>query len=353
MSSPEFRRREPLRILLFVFLAVAGVALGIRLCIPFTGSGSGPAASGPDGTLVIFHAGSLTRPFQEIAKAYREEHPRARLLLEAAGSRQSARKISELGRLADVFGSADYQVVVDLLMPLHATFNIHFAANEMILAHGPRSRRRHEINAENWHRILSDPEVRFGRSDPDSDPCGYRTLMVFQLAERHLGEPGLAARLTAKHGRAYLRPKETDLLALLEAGEIDYLPIYRSVALQHGLPFVTLPGEVNLGDPGRAEAYRAARVDVSGKTPGSKITMVGEPIVYSVTIPTSAPNPRGAEAFVAFLLSEKGRTILARLGQPPIVPVIVTGGDRLPAGLTRLVGPGPRGSKERVHEAVP
>jgi molybdate/tungstate transport system substrate-binding protein len=274
-----------------------------------------------------------------VAKAYKNEHPRALLRLEAAGSRHSARKISELGRRADVFGSADHVVVTDLLVPRFARWNIHFATNSLILAYGPRSRRRDEVSSSNWHRILADPEVRFGRADPDSDPCGYRTLMMFQLAERHLGEPGLAARLGAKHGRTFIRPKETDLLALLEAGEIDYLPIYRSVALQHGLSFVTLPPEIHLGDPAMAEAYSAARVTVSGKTPGSTTTLRGEPILYSVTIPLNAPNPTGAEAFVAFLLSAKGRAIFERQGQPPVWPLRATGREALPPGLARLLGP--------------
>jgi len=178
--------------------------------------------------------------------------------------------------------------VENLLFPEYARFNIHFAVNEMVIAFSDRSRRQEEITQDNWHEVLLDREVRFGRSDPNSDPCGYRTEMVFQLAELHLGQTGLAERLTSKHGRIFIRPKETDLLALLEAGEIDYLPIYRSVALQHGLRFVELAPEVNLGDPAQVSQYRSARVTVTGKTPGSSLTLVGEPIVYSMTIPTSS-----------------------------------------------------------------
>lgn len=339
MSTPVARSRRPYATLAIALGVMAGVGLALRLCWPVEGGGAGPDASGPEGTLVIFHAGSLTVPFAAVAKAYQKKHPRAVLRSEAAGSRHSARKISELGRRADVFGSADYAVVDDLLVPRFARWNVHFAKNELILAYGPRSKRRSEMSPASWHRILADPEVRFGRADPDSDPCGYRTLMMFQLAERHLGEPGLAARLAAKHGRTFIRPKETDLLALLEAGEIDYLPIYRSVAVQHRLSFVALPPEINLGDPARAADYRKAQVEVSGKTPGTKTTLWGEPIVYSVTIPSNAPNPSGAEAFVAFLLSPEGRALVERSGQPPVLPPVVTGPEALPPGLARLLGP--------------
>ncbi len=316
-----------------------GIALAIRMCWPVPGSGPDPAATGPDGTLVIFHAGSLTRPMQDLARAYKKHHPRAKIQLEAAGSRHCARKIAELGRRADVFGSADYKVVDNLLVPKYATWNIQFAVNEMVIAYNKASRKHGEITAANWTRILRDPQVRIGRSDPNSDPCGYRTVMVFQLAERFYQVPGLAAALTAKHGQKFIRPKETDLLALLEAGEIDYLPIYRSVAIQHGLSYVTLPPEVNLGVPAQAARYAQAKVTVSGKTPGSTLVRRGQPIVYSITIPSNAPNPTGAEAFVALVLSAEGRALMKKNGQPPLSPPRVTGHEHLPPGLVQLLAP--------------
>jgi molybdate/tungstate transport system substrate-binding protein len=177
--------------------------------------------------------------------------------------------------------------------------------------------------------------VSFGRSDPNSDPCGYRSVMVFQLAERYYKIEGLAAKLRAKHGRRYIRPKETDLLALLEAGEIDYLFIYRSVAAQHGLKMIRLPDEVNLKSPRLGRLYRTASIRVTGKKPGTFITRRGEPMVYSVTIPKRAPNRKLAEAFVAFLLSEAGRRIIEENGQPFLRPVIVDG--ELPASLKAAV----------------
>ena len=325
------RRRLP-RLAVGLMILVIAVFLALAFQFPLFPEKT-PASSGVDGTIVILHAGSLSRPFQELAAIYQSRHPRSKLLLEAAGSRQCARKIADLGRRADVFGSADYKVVENLLVPEHARFNIHFAVNEMVIAFNDRSRRRPEITADNWHEILLDPQIRFGRSDPNSDPCGYRTEMVFQLVEHHQGEVGLAERLSKKHDRTYIRPKETDLLALLEAGEIDYLPIYRSVAEQHGLRFVRLAPEVNLGDPEHAALYRTARVTVTGKTPGSLIELVGEPIVYSLTIPTDAPNSGGAVEFLSLALGPDGRSVFEKCGQRPIIPPRVTGGEALPEGL--------------------
>ena len=78
---------------------------------------------------------------------------------------------------------------------------------------------------------------------------------------------------------------------------------------------------------------------MTGRTPGSRLTRRGEPIVYSVTVPRSAPNPAGGIAFVAFLLGPEGRRILSRAGQPPIVPPRASGPDPLPPLLARLVRP--------------
>ncbi len=293
---------------------------------------------GLKGELIILHAGSLSVPLRDLGEAFRKKHPGVTIRSEAAGSRHCARKISDLGRRVDIMASADYKVVQNLLMPDHAGFNIRFASNEMAIAYSAKSRRAGEVKEKNWHQILLDPKVRFGRSDPNSDPCGYRTVMVFQLAEKHYKVEGLAAKLTQKHGRKFIRPKETDLLALLEAGEIDYLFIYRSVAAQHGLKMIRLPDEVNLKSGRLKKLYRTATIRVTGKKPGSFITRRGEPMVYSVTIPKRARNRKLAEAFVAFLLSDAGRRIIEKNGQPFLRPVIVDGTDKLPTSLRALVG---------------
>jgi molybdate/tungstate transport system substrate-binding protein len=285
------------------------------------------------GDLVILHAGSLSVPFKRVADAFASLHPNVVVKAEAAGTRDCARKISDLGRSCDVFGAADFRVVVGLLMPEHADFNIRFARNEMVIAHTGHSLRSEDINSNNWHELLLDPDIYFGRADPQRDPCGYRTEMVFQLAERHYGVPNLARELSAKHGTRFIRPKETDLLALMEAGEIDYLFIYRSVAAQHGLSFVELPDEVDLGSVELDHIYATSVVELTGKKPGEIIMRKGASIVYSVTVPKDARNRQVAEAFVAFLLSPDGRTIMEESGQPTIAPSMVRSVDNVPESL--------------------
>ncbi len=286
--------------------------------------------------LTIFHAGSLSVPFREISAIFQAEHPGVTVKAEAAGSRDCARKISDLDRRCDVLGSADYTVVTALLMPEHVDFNIRFALNEMVIAYTDESRLSDKITPENWVEILLSAGVAVGRSDPNRDPCGYRALMLFQLAEKYFRMPGLARKLAGKSGEKYIRPKETELLALLEAGEIDYAVIYRSLAEQHGLKSVLLPKEVNLGSPAFADFYRTATVSVTGKRPGEFVVKTGEPMVYSVTIPKDAPNREMAEAWVRLLLSPRGRAVMERNGQPCVTPAEADGLENVPASLRQF-----------------
>ncbi len=219
--------------------------------------------------LTIFHAGSLSVPFGDICKTFNALHPDVTIKAEAAGSRRCARKISDLDMRCDVMASADYKVVENLLMPDHADFNILFALNEMAIAYSDESKLAGKINSTNWPQILLRNDVILGRADPDSDPCGYRTLMVLQLAEKFYGITGLAANLEQKGDGRYIRPKETDLLALLESGQIDYLFIYRSVAAQHGLKMILLDDKINLKSSKLKALYNSVSVKVTGKGPAS------------------------------------------------------------------------------------
>lgn len=295
--------------------------------------------AGPSGDLVVFHAGSLAVPMEQICREFTRLHPQVRILCEADGSRSCARKISELGRACDVMASADYRVIDELLIPTHASWNLRFASNELVvaMAHG-QAKAKGVTGANVFDRMVSG-RLSFGRSDPDSDPCGYRSVHAIKLAGLHLLRPGLADSLLSLHHR-YIRPKEVDLLALLEMGEIDAMFIYRSVAVQHGLDMVELPPRVDLGDPALDGVYAQVWVDITGSRPGETTRMRGESMVYGVTIPKGAPNPTAALAFVRFLLEkDQGGAIMARNGQPSIVPAPTTSWDALPVALRAYAKP--------------
>ena len=275
----------------------------------------------PDSPLRIIHAGSLTVPVKEAADSFMKRNPSIRVLTEAWGSKAGARRVSDLDVPCDIFVSADYKVIDHFLIPSHASWNIPFAGNELSVVYTPRSRYADEINACNWHEILLRDDVVYGRSDPDSDPCGVRTVLVTQLAEILYDYPGLSERLLSRH-RNMIRPKETDLLALLEMNALDYIFLYRSVARQHRLEYVRLPDSLNLRDSALNDWYSQARTQTRGTLPGETISETGEAVVYGITIPHKSENPALAVRFVQFFLSEAGQAIMERNGQHSLVPTV-------------------------------
>lgn len=311
--------------------SLRGLLLVVTILL--TGRAHSQNSDGESRQLIIFHAGSLTVPFGKIIDGFKKEHPHVEVLKEIAGSRECARKISELHQPCDVFASADYEVIDELLVPNFADWNLKFATNEMSIVFTNKSRRAKEINAQNWFNILQDDKVSYGRSDPNADPCGYRTILTMELAERYYGVNGLTDRLLRKNTE-YIRPKEVDLLALLEVGELDYIFIYRSVAEQHSLRFLTLPDSINLKRAEYEQYYGQVSVELNGKKPGEKIRQVGASMVYGVTIPGNAPNRDLAIAFLQYLLDKhKGMKILEEMGQPSVVPSECRSYDRLPESL--------------------
>ncbi len=288
--------------------------------------------------VIVFHAGSLSVPFSQIEKAFEAKYPKYDVQREASGSRAAARKISEIGKPADVMASADYKVIDNLLIPKDAKFNAQFATNEMAIAYTPHSKYANEINSKNWPDIFLKKGVKVGHSNPNMDPCGYRSVLVTKLAEKYYKKPGFYKKLLG-YGESYkvgeedkskvvVRPKETDLLGLIEAKAYDYLFIYKSVAEQHGLKYVVLPKEVSLKDNEFKDFYKTATFKIDGKKPGQFITKKGGPMVYGITVAQNKKSPTtkdGAVKFVNFVLSKEGQEIMRKNGQGVIAPAIITG----------------------------
>ena len=269
-------------------------------------------------TLNVIHAGSLTVPVHEISRAFEKENPGVRVLSEAWGSKAGARRVANLETPADVFMSADYMVIENMLIPDHASWYIPFATNEMAIVYTNSSKYADRISVDNWVEILMKDDVKFGRSNPDQDPCGVRSVFTIKLAEKMRGEPGLAKRMLAKD-KDNIRPKETDLIALLESNHIDYIFLYKSVAVQHGLEYLQLPDSLSMGNFALNDWYRSVSVETLGTKPGETIVEYGEAMVYGLTIPHKTQNNELAEKFVAFVMSDdKGQKILKELGQDPV-----------------------------------
>ncbi|MCD6206568.1 MAG: tungstate ABC transporter substrate-binding protein WtpA [Methanosarcinales archaeon] len=298
-------------------------------------------------TLTVLHAGSLAIPFAELENIFEAAHPGIDVQCEAAGSAKTIRKVTELHKEADVVASADYSLIPGMMYPEYADWYLQFARNRIVLAYVEGSSYADEINAENWYEILRRDDVNFGFSNPNDDPCGYRSQMVIQLAEAHYGDDmiyedlieansDMAMACDAANGthvlympesesigpseKLMVRSMEMELIAGLDAGEIDYYFIYRSVAKQHGQLFVELPEEIDLCSVEYADTYRTVQVVQANDN-----IVIGKPVVYGITVPKNAPDRETALEFVKLVVSSEGQQIFADLGQPPIVPAVGSG----------------------------
>jgi molybdate/tungstate transport system substrate-binding protein len=291
------------------------------------------------GPLVVYNAGSLARPLRAALDSFAAGRG-VEIQQENAGSLETARKLTELHKIPDVIALADYEVFPRLLMPAQTSWYAQFARNRMVLAYTPRSRHASAIDGANWWRILLRPDVEVGRANPQLDPNGYRALLVLQLAEQHYRQPGLARRLLDRAPERNVRPKEADLVALLQAGELDYAWSYESLAQAANLSYVRLPHEIDLGTSADSARYAVAKVRVVGSSERDTIEFRGQPIVYGLSIPTRAPHPGLASQFVAFVLSDEGRRVLRAAKLDALEqPVLV--GEGAPAAVARLTSPGP------------
>ena len=288
------------------------------------------------GTLTILHAGSLAVPFAEMEKEFEEMHPSVDVQCESASSGVTIRKVTELGKNAEIVASADYSLIPDLMYPEFADWYMTFAKNRMVLCYTEESKYADEVNSDNWFDILLRDGVEYGHSDL-LDPCGYRTLLVWQLAEKHYNQLGLYEKLMASCPEKNIRPKSVQLVSLLQSGDLDYASEYSSVAMQHNLKYVEFPPEIDLSSVEFKDFYSQSTVDIPGKEPGATIPKKGKPIVYGVTIPKNNANPELAIAFMEYVLGEKGQAIMNRNGQPSIVPAVCDQPDNLPTPLRDLI----------------
>jgi molybdate/tungstate transport system substrate-binding protein len=256
-------------------------------------------------TILLYIAASLTRPLQSMLDAY-AARTNTVILRESGASLEHIRKITELHRTPDLLLLADADVFPQFLVPKYSSWFAEFARNRMVVAYTDKSKHAKDITSANWTRILSGSDVEIGRTDPNLAPVGYRTLLMFDLAERHYKTPGLARTLLAHAPERNIRPNAAALAALLAAGELDYIYDYQSVAESNGFKFIHLPDQIDLGDAEQAALYGTVSVQVRGTSPGSKATFKGQPILYGATIPAAAPHARAAADLYRYLTSPAG-----------------------------------------------
>jgi len=321
------------------FLKTTGALGGLAAFGPSVAFGSHAGSGMPDlsgKTLTIFHAGSLGPPFSMAESAF-EKATGASVNRQAKGSVASTKKITSLGRRADVLGVSDYRLIRDRVLPDYGQWYAIFATNAMTIQYRPDSKGADEIGADNWWEILSRPGVRIGHSDPAVDPGGYRTVMAMQLGRIPFQGEALyddATYQKLRDNSIVPTGTEVNLEGQLKAGKLDYVFYYQSISSTGDLPWINLQPQVDLSKatPEYAEHYGKAKVETGSGT------FVGAPIAYGITVPSVAPEPEAGNAWVAFMLGKQGRGILEKAGFVPVHPAVVpqADADAVPDSVRRL-----------------
>jgi len=333
-----------------------------------------PGCAEGEKTLTIYHAGSLAEPLAAMEAAFEADHSNVDVLREAGGSAAMISKaITELEAgedPPDIIASADYALIPDRLYEdEYADWTIIFARNTLVLCYRDGAPFADDIASgdRTWYDVLRNEDVTWGHSNPDDDPCGYRSLMVLQLAQKYYYDDAETFDLTPDpnadglydacipgtdeergrvgEGNEVVRSGSVELVALLQSGDLDYAFEYESVAMQHELNHFSLDDAINLGQIGEigssgvtyADFYKEASVKLE-KSPGEYSTTTGAAVVYGITIMKDAPNSELAVEFIELLLSQTGIEIFeVQNGQPCVTPAKCENKGSLPSSLASLV----------------
>jgi molybdate/tungstate transport system substrate-binding protein len=269
-----------------------------------------------DGVLDVAYAGSMASIMEgPIKQAVAET-----LHLSIQGRAQGASGLAQLivaGSIRpDVFISVTPSPMKTVLQAGLAQSAVPIAHTEMVIAYSPngrfasRFRASGQPNAEPWWKILQEPGLRFGRTDPVTDPQGRNIIFVMQLAAGLYNQPDLASRILGADINPEQIFSEPSVEARLQSGQLDAASAYKIQPGPFHLPFLTLPAEINLG--GAAPGARAeASLTLNGKT------YHPEPLVYYAASLRNAPHAADAARFVTWLQSSPAREILRRFDYDP------------------------------------
>jgi molybdate/tungstate transport system substrate-binding protein len=185
------------------------------------------------------------------------------------------------------------------------------ARTEMVIAYNPQSRFAPQLKEGPWWRVLQQPGLRFGRTDPVTDPQGRNIIFTVQLAAGYYHQPDLVNRILKDSINPEQIFSEPSIQARLQSGQLDAASAYKIQPSAFHLPYLSLPEEINLGSPSRLQEYQHASLTVGGKT------YHPEPLVYYAAALKEAAHPKEAARFVEWLRSAPAQEILRQFSYDP------------------------------------
>jgi molybdate/tungstate transport system substrate-binding protein len=271
-------------------LAGAGLAGVLVIVGAMTAVGGSPAASSTKhaGVVDVLYAGSFLDLMQQAISPAFHQATGYTVSGFSNGSTALASEIKGRTQVADVFISASPAADVSLAGAKNGTWVAtydEFGRSPLVLGYDPSSKFAHDLKVKPWYNIVDLPGFRLGRTDPATDPKGVLAVNALDAAAKKFRVPALKA-LVASTSNVF---PETTLIGRLQAGQLDAGFFYAVEASAARITTVPLTG-----------------TDLAGK--------------YTVAVVNRAPHKAAARAFVRFLLSAKGRSLLERHGVTPITP---------------------------------
>lgn len=222
-------------------------------------------------TIAILAAGSLQYAIENGLRSSLE----VPVHVESHGSATVARLIADGQRDPDIVTVADTALFEQ---PLSPKWYSVFTSNAIVLAYNPETAGgRRLATTDAWYKSLLNETVRFGRTDPDQDPLGYRTLFMLELASRYYDD--VSQLMPAFKNRNNIYP-ETGLVSRFETGSIDAAVTYRNMAIERDYAYIDLPDQINLSNPRYVDSWYST---VSYTLPSGQ-TIEGNIINYGSTI---------------------------------------------------------------------
>lgn len=267
--------------------------------------------------LQVAFAGSMGAVMDEGVKPAIAKALDADLQGRAQGSTGLANLIVAGSIRPDVFISVTPPPMRKVLGAGKAGRAIPIARTEMVIAYSPKSQyadalsKSRDAAATPWWKILESPGLRFGRTDPNTDPQGLNIIFTIKLAATYYSQADLADKVLGPQINPSQIFEEPQIMARLQAGQLDASSAYKTQPAALGLPFIVLPKEINLGDAELEGRYRSASVVLNGKT------VHPAALVFYATVLKDAPQPQLAAKFLDWLQTREAGSIFTRFHYDP------------------------------------
>jgi molybdate/tungstate transport system substrate-binding protein len=266
--------------------------------------------------LDVAYAGSMGSMMEGAVKPALAANLQLEMHGRAQGSNALARLIAGGSIRPDIFLPITAGPMVTVLRAGKAESAIPVAQTEMVIAYSPKSRFAARFAAaskgqEEWWEILQEPGLRFGRTDPATDPQGRNIIFTMMLAAKKYKQSDLVDKVLGSTNNPQQIFQEQTIQARLQSGELDAASAYKIQPEPFHLPYITLPAGINLS----GQNVHAENPDITLTIGAKKYTP--EPLIYYAAILKDAPNPSGAAAFKKWLTGSDAQAIFHRFNYDP------------------------------------